>query len=71
MLGMIFQTRSRDDRKEEAAELLKVCFERQQAGTFSLAYFEEVVPRFYTIVKPEAEDELRKAMEHFAAGFSK
>ena len=46
--------RVKDDKKEEARLLLEDGFARQAEGTFDMAYFQEIMPKFIAIVKPEA-----------------
>ncbi|MGI6084945.1 MAG: hypothetical protein ACOYIF_05805 [Acetivibrionales bacterium] len=59
--------RAKDDKKEEAKALLKESFARQDAGTFDKAYFQEIMPQYFALVKPEAIEELKRAMEHFSS----
>ena len=42
-------------------------FARQAEGTFDKAYLERKMPEVFAVIKPEAEDELKQAMEHFAS----
>lgn len=62
-----FIERAKDDKKDDAKKLLEDCFSKQDAGTFDRKYFEEIMPAFYDIVKPEATDELKAAMDNFAS----
>lgn len=62
-----FIERTQEDKKEEAKTLLLDGFARQEAGTFDKAYFEAAVPQYFALIKPEATDELKEAMGHFAA----
>jgi hypothetical protein len=62
-----FIERAQDGRKEEAKALLEDSFARQAAGTFDKAYFEEVMPKYFEVIKPEAVNELKAAMDHFAS----
>ncbi|NLC76891.1 MAG: hypothetical protein GX750_04650 [Clostridia bacterium] len=39
----------------------------QAAGTFDLAYFQEIMPKYMAVVKPEAMEEVKEAMNHFAS----
>ncbi len=59
--------RVRADKIEEAKSLLEDSFSRQAAGTFDRAYLDEIMPKFYEIVKPEAMEDLKAAMIHFAS----
>lgn len=62
-----FIDRAKEDKKEEAKALLEESFSRQAAGTFNMAYLQEVMPKFFNVVKPEAIDEVKEAMNHFAS----
>ncbi|MGF7145621.1 hypothetical protein HNQ56_004064 [Anaerotaenia torta] len=67
MFYHFFMERARDDKKEEAKSLLEDSFARQAAGTFDMAYFQEIMPKFYAVVKPETVNEIKEAMDHFAS----
>ncbi len=67
MFYNFFIERVKDDKKEEARLLLEDNFARQEAGTFDMAYFQEVMPKYYELVKPEAMEEVKEAMKHFAS----
>jgi hypothetical protein len=62
-----FIDRALDDKKEEARQLLEESFSRQAAGTFNMAYLQEIMPKFFSVVKPEAIAEVKEAMNHFAS----
>ncbi len=62
-----FIERVKDNNKEDAQALLNECFSKQDSGEFDLKYLEEIKPRFFAIVKPEAVGELTEAMGHFAS----
>ncbi len=62
-----FIERVKDDKKEEAKSLLKDSFAKQAAGTFDVAYLQEIMSKFLAIVKPEAVEEVKEAMDHFAS----
>lgn len=62
-----FMERAKDDKKEEAKALLEDSFARQAAGTFNLEYLSELQPKMFEVVKPEAIEELKQAMSHFAS----
>lgn len=62
-----FIERAQDGKKEEAKSLLEDGFARQAAGTFDKAYFEEIMPKYFEVIKPEAVNELKTAMDHFAS----
>jgi hypothetical protein len=67
MFYNFFMERAKDDRKEEAKVLLEEGFVRQSAGTFDKSYLQEIMPHYFAIIKPEAIEELKQAMEHFAS----
>lgn len=67
MFYQFFMERAKDDKKEEAKALLEEGFARQAAGTFDKAYLEEIMPRYFAVIKPEAVEELKQAMEHFSS----
>ncbi|MDV4150900.1 hypothetical protein R0131_08635 [Clostridium sp. AL.422] len=62
-----FIERAMDDRKEEAKSLLEESFAKQAAGTFDMTYFQEIMPRFFAVIKPEALEEVKNSMNHFAS----
>ncbi|MBW8382310.1 MAG: hypothetical protein K0M69_07315 [Youngiibacter sp.] len=62
-----FIERALEDRKDEARELLEESFSRQAAGTFNMAYLQEIMPKFFSVVKPEAINDVKEAMNHFAS----
>ena len=61
-----FIERVQDDKKEVAKVLLEDSFKRQAEGTFNLTYFQEIMPKLISIIKPEAVEEVKEAMENFA-----
>lgn len=67
MFYNFFMERARAEKKEEAKAVLEAGFARQDAGTFSKEYLEEVMPKYFELIKPEAIDELKAAMAHFAS----
>jgi hypothetical protein len=67
MFYEFFMERTKDDKKEEAKVLLEKGFARQAAGTFDKAYLDEVTPQYFELIKPEAAEEFKAAMSHFAA----
>lgn len=67
MFYNFFIERVKDDKKEEAKTLLGESFAKQAAGTFDMAYLNELTPKLFAIVKPEAVEEIKKAMDHFAS----
>lgn len=67
MFYNFFMERAKDDKKEEAKVLLEEGFARQTDGTFDQVYLQEIMPRYFDVIKPEAAEELKQAMEHFAS----
>jgi hypothetical protein len=67
MFYNFFIERAMDDKSEEAKALLEERFAKQAAGTFDMAYLQEIMPKFFAVVKPEAIEEVKKAMNHFAS----
>lgn len=67
MFYNFFIERVEDNKKEEAKLLLEDSFAKQAAETFDMAYFQEIMPRFFAIVRPEAVEEVKEAMHHFAS----
>lgn len=49
-----FIERAKDDKKEEAKILLDESFARQAVGTFDMEYLNELKPKLFAILKPEA-----------------
>lgn len=67
MFYHFFIERTKEEKKEEAKALLEAGFAKQAAGTFSKAYLDEVMPKYFELIKPEYTDELKEAMAHFAS----
>jgi hypothetical protein len=67
MFHNFFIERAKDDKKEEAKKLLMEGFARQDAGTFDKEYLQEIMPQYFAVIKTEAVEELKQAMEHFAS----
>lgn len=62
-----FMERVKNGREDEAKALLEGAFARQAAGTFDIAYLQEKMPQYFALLKPEAIEEVKQAMEHFAS----
>lgn len=62
-----FIERTKEDRKEEAKALLETGFLKQDEGTFTKEYLDEIMPKYFELIKPEATDELKEAMASFAS----
>ncbi len=62
-----FMERVQEDKKEEAKTLLEVGFAKQEEGTFTAEYLQEVMPKYFAVIKPEALAELQMAMASFSS----
>lgn len=62
-----FMERVKNGREDEAKASLEGAFARQAAGTFDIAYLQEKMPQYFALLKPEAIEEVKQAMEHFAS----
>jgi hypothetical protein len=62
-----FIERTQDGKKEEIRILLEEGFARQAAGTFDKIYLDEIMPKYFELIKPEAAEELKTAMSNFAS----
>ena len=51
-------------REDEAAELLKEGFARQDAGTFDREYVNSVIPKYEAIMQPDRVESFKNAAEH-------
>jgi hypothetical protein len=67
MFYKFFMERVKEGKETEAKELLEESFSRQAAGTFDKAYLEETMPKYFALLKPEAIEEVKQAMKHFAS----
>jgi hypothetical protein len=67
MFYNFFIERAKDDKKEEAKKLLMEGFVRQDEGTFDKEYLQNIMPQYFDLIKPEAVEELKQAMQHFAS----
>ena len=67
MFYNFFIERAKDDKKEEAKKLLMEGFVRQEEGTFDKEYLQNIMPQYFDLIKPEAVEELKQAMQHFAS----
>lgn len=56
-----------DDNKEAVHQLLQDSFARQAGGNFSLEYLMETQAKLLKMLKPEAVEEVKAAMAHFAS----
>lgn len=67
MFYNFFIERAKDDKKEEAKKLLMEGFIRQEEGTFDKEYLQNIMTQYFDLIKPEAVEELKQAMQHFAS----
>lgn len=56
-----------DDNKEAAQKLLQDSFARQASGNFTQEYLLETQEKLLKMLKPEAVEEVKAAMAHFAS----
>jgi hypothetical protein len=61
-----FIERTREDKKEEARAVLEADFAHQDAGIFDKTYLEELMPKYFELIKPEFESDLKAAMASFS-----
>lgn len=62
-----FMSMVRDDKKSEAEQTLAEAFKKQDEGAFDAAYMQTIVPKYFSLVKPECVEQLKKAMAHFSS----
>jgi len=67
MFYNFFMERVENGKKDEAKALLEEAFARQAAGTFNKEYLQETMPKYFALLKPEAIEEVKQAMEYFAS----
>jgi len=67
MFYNFFMEQVKHGKKDEAKALLEESFARQAAGTFDKEYLEKTMPKYFELLKPEAIEEVKQAMEHFAS----
>lgn len=56
-----------EGKEDEAEKTLSESFEKQENGTFNAEYLESIMSKYYSLIKPECTEQLKKAMEHFAS----
>ena len=59
--------RVQDEYKEDVKILMRENFKRQADGTFTREYMAETQTGLMKMLKPEAIDEVKEAMAHFAS----
>lgn len=65
MFYNFFMERVISGKEEEAKALLNAGFEKQATGEFDKAYLQEVMPKYFALIKPECIEELQNAMASF------
>lgn len=60
-----------EDKKGEGSSLLKECFERQEKGTFTIEYLNEVNVKLLAFMKPEYKGEVKDILDKFAENKSR
>lgn len=61
-LGFILQ-RVKEDKKEEAREMLNEAFRRQEEGTFDKDFVRHFIPNMLKLIKDEFYDEVQDVMK--------
>lgn len=59
--------RVREDKQEYVKELLNDNFRKQQEGTFNMEDMQDTQAKLMEVLKPEAVEEVKAAMSHFAS----
>lgn len=67
MFYNFFMERVKDGKEDEDKALLEEAFTRQAEGTFGKSYLQETMSQYFALLKPEAIEEVKQAMEHFAS----
>ena len=62
-----FMERVIEGKEEEAKTVLNNGFQKQEEGTFDAAYLNEVMPKYFDLIKPEFAEDLKQAMAHFGS----
>jgi hypothetical protein len=62
-----FMERVMEGKEEEAKAVLNAGFQKQEEGTFDAAYLNEVMPKYFELIKPEFVEDLKQAMAHFGS----
>lgn len=69
MFHDFFMNMVQEGKEVEAEKALSESFEKQDNGTFDAEYFKGIMPKYFSLIKPECTEQLKKAMEHFASNF--
>lgn len=67
MFYEFFMKMVKEGNEEEARKALSESFDKQADGTFNADYLKSIMPKYYSLIKPECTEQLKKAMEHFAS----
>lgn len=67
MFHDFFMNMVEEGKEEEAEKALAESFAKQADGTFDEAYLKSIMPKYFSLIKPECTEQLKKAMEHFAS----
>ena len=54
-----------EERKEEGIMLLKESFERQEQGTFTTEYLDDISVKLLALIKPGFKEEVKNIFEQF------
>lgn len=69
MFHDFFMNMVQEGKETEAEKALAESFEKQNNGTFNADYLKSIMPKYFSLIKPECTEQLKKAMEHFASNF--
>lgn len=62
-----FMSMVKPGKEEEAEQVLAIGFQKQNEGIFDATYLQSAMKRYFELIKSECQDELKKAMTHFAS----
>lgn len=62
-----FMNMVQDGKEEESKKALQESFERQANGTFNAEYMQSIMPKYFSLIKPECKEQLKQAMTSFAS----
>lgn len=69
MFHDFFMNIVKEGNEQEAEKVLAESFEKQADGSFNAEYLKNAMPKYYSLIKPECTEQLKKAMEHFSSKF--
>lgn len=67
MFHDFFMNMVQEGKEQEAEDLLAEGFRRQDEGTFNKVFLLTAGPKYFSLIKPEYVDQLKKAMSHFGS----